>query len=180
MSNVSPPTLLLALHLDVVRVRDRRGHDPAMGSTAAGLARRRGGQRGSDDALSVAHPGDRSRHLRMHAVGLDAYDIDTPGFWGLLARAFVFAIVMAVAFWLLSPVEHRRLPWWDTPVRATGARSTIAGALVCVAGVALALLAKDGLSGIPGWTMLGCFLAAAAAARMSARVVSKTTCQRLV
>ena len=35
----------------------------------------------------------------LHAVGLDAYDIDTPGFWGLLAlRAVVFTVVMAVAF----------------------------------------------------------------------------------
>jgi hypothetical protein len=29
------------------------------------------------------------------------------------------------------------------------------------------LLAKDGLSGYTGWTALGCFLAAAAAARLS-------------
>ena len=50
----------------------------------------------------------------LHAVGLDAYDVDAPGFWGLLAlRAVVFAVVMAVAFRLLSPLEHRRLPWWD-------------------------------------------------------------------
>ena len=69
----------------------------------------------------------------LHAVGLDAYDVDAPGFWGLLAlRAVVFAVVMAVVFWLLSPLEHRRLPWWDAPVRAAGARSTAAGALVCV------------------------------------------------
>ena len=56
----------------------------------------------------------------LNAFGLDAYDVDAPGFWGLLAlRAVVFAVVMAVAFWLLSPLEHRRLPWWDAPVRAT-------------------------------------------------------------
>ena len=54
----------------------------------------------------------------LHALGLDAYDVHAPGFWGLLAlRAVVFAVVMAVAFRLLSPLEHRRLPWWDAPVR---------------------------------------------------------------
>ena len=80
----------------------------------------------------------------LHAIGLDAYDVDAPGFWGLLAlRAVVFAVVMAVAFRLLSPLEHRRLPWWDAPARATGARSTAAGVLVCLAGVALVLLAKE-------------------------------------
>ena len=75
---------------------------------------------------------------------------------------------MAVAFRLLSPLEHRRLPWWDAPVRATGARSTVAGALVCVAGVALVLLAKNGLSGFAGWAALGSFLAAVVTARMGA------------
>jgi len=104
----------------------------------------------------------------LHAIGLDAYDVDAPWFWGILAlRALVFAVVMAIAFRLLAPLEHRPLPWWDTPIRAEGARSTAAGALVCVAGVALLLLAKDGLSGYTGWTALGCFLAAAATARLS-------------
>jgi hypothetical protein len=77
---------------------------------------------------------------------------------------------MAIAFRLLAPLEHRPLPWWDAPVRAPGARSTAAGVLVCVAGVALLLLAKDGLSGYTGWTALGCFLAALAAARLSLSV----------
>ena len=47
----------------------------------------------------------------------------------------------------LSPLEHRRLPWWDAQVRATGVRSTAAGVLICLAGVALVLLAKNGLAG---------------------------------
>ena len=87
---------------------------------------------------------------------------------------------MAVAFWLLSPVEHRRLPWWDTPVRATGARSTAAGALVCVAGVALALLAKNGLYGVARYMLLGCILAAAVAARVSAGAASRKIVRPLV
>jgi hypothetical protein len=110
----------------------------------------------------------------LHAVGLDAYDVDAPGFWGILAlRALVFAVVMALAFRLLSPLEHRRLPWWDAPVRAAGGRSTAAGVLVCISGVALLLLAKDGLSGFAGWTGLAFFLAAVVAARVSAGSVSR-------
>jgi hypothetical protein len=104
----------------------------------------------------------------LHAVGLDAYDVHASEFWGLLAlRAVVFAVVMAVMFRLLSPLEHRRLPWWDAPVGATGARSVIAGAMMCLAGVALVLLAKNGLTGFAGWSAFGSFLASAAAARVS-------------
>jgi hypothetical protein len=40
--------------------------------------------------------------------------------------------------------------------------------LVCVAGVALVLLSKHGLAGTEGATMFGCFLVAAAAARVCA------------
>jgi hypothetical protein len=86
----------------------------------------------------------------------------------LAVRAVVFAAVMAVAFRLLSPLEHRRLPWWDAPTDAAGIRATVAGALVCLAGVAILLLAKNGLADVTGWTALGGFVAAAAAARLAA------------
>jgi surface polysaccharide O-acyltransferase-like enzyme len=171
MSNVSPPTLLLALHctwMSCVFVatasairrwasRPRVWHVVAVGN-------------GGAMTLYLWHiPAIAVATFALNAVGLDAYDVDAPWFWGLLAlRAVVFAVVMAVAFRLLSPLEHRRLPWWDAPVRAAGARSTTAGALMCVAGVALVLLAKNGLTGIAGWTTLGCFLIAAVAARLSA------------
>src|SRR5215468_5813726 len=88
----------------------------------------------------------------LHAIGLDAYHVDDQWFWGLLAlRAAIFAIVMTAMFFLLSPLEHRRLPWWDSAVHATGVRSTAAGALMCVAGVALVMLAKHGLDGVTGY-----------------------------
>ena len=171
MSNVSPPTLLLALQCTWMS---------CVFVAAAGAIRRWAARPRVWYVVAVGNGGAMTLYLwhipaiavatfALHAIGLDAYDVDAPGFWGLLAlRALVFAVVMAVAFRLLSPLEHRRLPWWDAPVRATGARSTAAGALVCVAGVALVLLAKNGLSGFAGWTALGCFLAAAVAARVSA------------
>ena len=53
-----------ALHLDVIRVRGRRGSDPPVGRATPCLVRRRGRQRGSDDALPLAHPRHRGRHVR--------------------------------------------------------------------------------------------------------------------
>jgi surface polysaccharide O-acyltransferase-like enzyme len=173
MSNVSPPTLLLALHCVWMSFAF---------VAAAGTIRRWVAQPRVWHVVAVGNGGAMTLYLwhipaiavatfSLHAIGLDAYDVDAPWFWGLLAlRALVFAVVMAIAFRLLAPLEHRPLPWWDSPARAAGTRSTAAGALVCGAGVALLLMAKDGLSGYTGWTALGCFLAAAAAARLSLSV----------
>lgn len=171
VSNVSPPTLLLALHCTWVSLafvaaadpirrwasRPRVWHVVAVGNSGA-------------MTLYLWHiPAIAVATLALHAVGLDAFDVTAPGFWGVLAlRAVVFAVVMAIAFVALSPLEHQRLPWWDRQVHATGVASTVAGVLVCLAGVALLLMAKNGLSGVAGWTTLGCFIAMAAAARISA------------
>jgi len=80
----------------------------------------------------------------------------------------VFAVVMLVLFRLLSPLERRALPWWDAPVTAASARAAAAGALICVAGVILVLMAKFGLGDTTGWWALGGFLATAIAARLFA------------
>lgn len=171
MSNVSPPTLLLALHCTWMSCAF---------VAAAGAIRRWAERPRVWHVVAVGNAGAMTLYLwhipaiavaafALHAVGLDAYDVNAAGFWGLLAlRAVVFSVVMAVAFRLLSPLEHRPLPWWDAPVRATGARSAVAGALMCVAGLALVLMAKNGLTGFAGWAALGSFLAAALVARMSA------------
>jgi hypothetical protein len=171
MSNTSPPTLLLALHCTWM----------SCAFVAAAGPVRRWAQRprvwrfvavgnGGAMTLYLWHiPAIAVATFALHAVGLDAYDVDEQNFWGMLAlRAVVFAAVMAAAFLLLSPLEHRRLPWWDSAARATGVRSTAAGALICLAGVALVVLAKNGLDGVTGYTTLGAFLACAAAARVSA------------
>jgi hypothetical protein len=171
MSNVSPPTLLLALHCTwmsfmfvalAAPIRRWAARPRVWRVVAVG--------NGGAMTLYLWHiPAIAVAAVGLHAVGLDAYDVHAPGFWGLLAlRALVFASVMAVTFRLLSPLEHRRLPWWDAPVRPAGARATVAGALICVSGVALVLLAKNGLTGFDGWTALGCFLSASLAARVSA------------
>jgi surface polysaccharide O-acyltransferase-like enzyme len=177
MSNVWPPTLLLALQCTWMS---------CLFVAAAGAIRRWAARPRVWGIVAAGNAGAMTLYLwhfpaivvvvfSLRAAGLGAYDVHAPGFWGLLVlRVVVFAAVMAVVFRLLSPLEHRRLPWWDEPTRASGAPSTAAGALVCVAGVAVFLLAVFGLSGFAGWTLLGCFLAAAVAARVSAGWVTRS------
>lgn len=171
VSNVSPPTLVLALHcvwMSCVFV------------LAAGAIRRWAQRPGVWRVVAAGNGGAMTLYLwhipaiavatfTLHAFGLDAYDVHAADFWALLAlRALVFAAVMLLLFRVLSPLEHRPLPWWDTPAAATGARTAAAGALVCASGIALVLMAKFGLGGSAGWTALGIFVGLAAAARCSA------------
>lgn len=168
VSNVSPPTLLLALHCTWMS---------CLFVVCAPAIRRWAGRPRVWRVVAVGNSGAMTLYLwhipaiaiaalSLNAIGLDAYDVHLPGFGALLAlRALVFAIVMAVLFRLLSPLEHRPLPWWDTPAR-TG--STMAGVATCVAGLALVLMAKNGLSDVAGWAALATFIAAAAAARLLA------------
>ncbi len=172
ISNVSPPTLLLALHCTWMSF---------LFVAAAGAIRRWAqrprvwyvvavGNRGAMTLYLWHIPAIAVATFGLHAVGLDAYDLDAPYFWAKLAlRAALFAVVMFAMFVALSPLEHRRLPWWDAPAAATGLRSAAAGALVVVAGVALVLLAKNGLGDTDGLVTLGAFTVAAAAARICAR-----------
>ncbi|TMS50984.1 acyltransferase [Mycobacterium sp. DBP42] len=171
ISNVSPPTLLLALHCtwmpclfiaaaDPIRrwaARPRVWHWVATGN-------------GGAMTLYLWHiPVIAIAAFSLHALGLDAFDPHAPGFWAHLAlRAVVFGVLMAVAFRLLSPLEHRPLPWWDDAVQVRGIRSMLTGALLCVAGAALTLMAKNGLDGVLGWSALGGFVIACIAARVSA------------
>lgn len=171
LSNVSPPTLLLALHCMWVS---------AAFIVFAGAIQRWAQRPRVWYVVVVGNGGAMTLYLwhivaiaiaafSLHMIGFDAYDVDAPHFWALLGlRAVVFAVVMFALFRLLSPLEHRRIPWWDAPVRATGARSAAAGVLIVLAGVALVLLAKNGLTGTLGWTMLGCFTVSAAMARAMA------------
>ena len=171
LSNVSPPTLLLALHCTWMSC----AFVAAAGSIRRWAARPRVWRavvlgNGGAMTLYLWHiPAIAVATFSLHAAGFDAFDVHAPGFVGrVLLREAVFVVVMALAFLLLSPLEHRRLPWWDSPARATGARSVAAGVLVCLAGVAILMMAKDGLSDTVGWSALGCFLAAVACARACA------------
>ncbi|CAM3693623.1 acetyltransferase [Tsukamurella ocularis] len=167
-SNTTPPTFLLGLHcvwvsLLFVAVA------PAIGRWARSprvwypVAVGNGGAM----TLYLWHiPAIAVAAFALHAAGIDAVDPAQSGFWGLMAlRAAVFAAVMFALFVLLSPLEHRRLPWWDARVTARGARGALAGGLVCGAGVAVLLMAKEGLGSSAGWWALGLFVIALVAAR---------------
>lgn len=171
MSNVTPPTVLLGLHcvwMSLVFVaaagaiqrwamRPRVWHVVAVGN-------------GGSMTLYLWHiPAIAIAMFTLHAFGLDAYDVHAPGFlWLLALRAVVFTVVMGVLFRALSPLEHRPLPWWDTKATATGARSTAAGVLVCLAGLAILLLAKSGMGSTEGWLALAGFVIGCAGARFCA------------
>lgn len=171
VSNVSPPTLLLALQCTWM---------PCLFIAAANPIRRWAARPRVWYVIATGNGGAMTLYLwhipviavaafSLHAVGLDAFDPHAPGFWAHLAlRAAVFAVLMAVTFRLLSPLEHRPLPWWDDRVQLSGARSVLTGALLCVAGAALTLMAKNGLDGVVGWSALGGFVIAAVVARASA------------
>ncbi|KXP00672.1 acyltransferase family protein [Tsukamurella pseudospumae] len=170
-SNTTPPTLLLGLHcvwvslLFVVAA-------PAIGRWARrprvwyAVAVGNGGAM----TLYLWHiPAIAVAAVGLHYLGIDAVDPQQSGFWGLMAlRAAVFAVVMFALFLLLSPLEHRRLPWWDAGVTARGARGAVVGGLVCVAGVAVLLMAKEGLGSSPGWWAAAVFVGALAGARGAA------------
>ena len=99
--------------------------------------------------------------LLLHVAGIDVVSPAQPGFWVLMiVRAAVFAVVMAMAFVLLLPLEHRRLRWWDDRIAAGGGRATAIGVLVCAAGLAILLMAKQSLGTETGWWALLGFLVA--------------------
>lgn len=173
LSNVTPPTVVLGLQcvwmsLVFVAAAGAIGRWAERPRVWRVVATGNGGAM----TLYLWHiPAIAVAAFTLNAFGLDAWDVNAPNFgWLLLLRAVVFAVVMAIAFKVLSPLEHVQLPWWDAKVAATGIRSTVAGVLVCIAGVALLLMAKYGLAGAEGWSALGCFVVAMAAARLSAGV----------
>jgi surface polysaccharide O-acyltransferase-like enzyme len=178
ISNTAPPTFLLALHCTWMS---------GVFVAAAGAIRRWAARPAVWRVVAVGNGGAMTLYLwhipaiaiaafSLHGLGFDAYDVHAGGFWAVLAlRAVVFTFVMAMLFKLLSPLEHRPLPWWDSSVQGTGARSTLAGALVCAGGVAVLLLAKFGLGDVSGWWAMAGFLACAVAAR---KLLSSSATQR--
>lgn len=173
LSNVTPPTLLLGMHsvwmsLLFVACAGTIGRWAQRPRVWRAVAAGNGGAM----TLYLWHiPAIAVAAFTLNAVGLDAWDVNDPSFgWMLLLRAATFSVVMAIAFKVLTPLEHLRLPWWDAKVRAAGAPSTVAGILVCVAGVAVLLMAKNGLAGTEGWSAMLGFVATMVAARFCAGV----------
>ncbi|GAB3134394.1 acyltransferase [Tsukamurella serpentis] len=172
-SNTTPPTLLLGLHcvwvsllfVAAAPVIGRWARSPRVWYPVAV------GNVGAMTLYLWHIPAIGVSAVALHYLGSDAVDPARPGFWGAMAlRVAVFVVVMVVLFVLLSPLEHRRLPWWDARVGASGARGAVVGSLVCVAGVAILLMAKEGLGSSSGWTALTVFVLALLAARGTAKI----------
>ena len=78
------------------------------------------------------------------------------------------AVLVATVFVALRPLENNPLPLWDGGfVAATGSRSAVVGALLCVAGAATLASVGWGLKG-PGLYCVAVMLAALVGARFLA------------
>lgn len=92
---------------------------------------------------------------RPVAIGPDGYPV--PDGWGYLLGSVAFLGVFALCVWavvrLLWPLEHAPLVWWDSPTGAMRpARRTaavVAGVAAAAFGIATLVLSATGLAGFP-------------------------------
>ncbi|MFE0751309.1 acyltransferase [Gordonia sp. NPDC058843] len=101
------------------------------------------------------------------AAGMDRADVHSASFPVVVAvQTFVLLSVMIPVVAMLSPLENRSLPWWDDPIArrsGPGRDAALVAVLACL-GVAVLMLARGGLVGDGlWWLVVG--LACAAAAR---------------
>lgn len=91
-------------------------------------------------------------------VGLDASGFPVPDGWGYAGTSLLFWAVYAAGVWavvrLMWPLEHAPLPWWDAPPRVAAPRSrrtaaVVAGLGTAGVGVATLALSATGLAGFP-------------------------------
>lgn len=114
-------------------------------------------------------------------VGLDAGGFPVPDGWGYAWGSALFWIVYGIGVWavvrLLWPLEHAPLPWWDSPPRSRGPRSPrTASVVACIGtvgvGVATLTLSATGLAGFPTRVLTYAGLPLNAAAAIAVLVAS--------
>ncbi|MDH3008128.1 MULTISPECIES: acyltransferase family protein [Gordonia] len=161
LSNMSPPSLLLAGHAIVLcagAVAVRR-----VLATIAGRPRVWWwvvlGNRGAM-TLYLWHLPVLAAVIVLGAVtGLDRADVQSASFPIVVGvQTMLLLALMVPVVVMLSPLEYRPLPWWDGPVarRAGRARDlTLLAALVCL-GIAVLMVSRYGLLGDGiGWLISG-------------------------
>ncbi|GAC02069.1 hypothetical protein GONAM_43_00140 [Gordonia namibiensis NBRC 108229] len=172
LSNMSPPSLLLAGHAIVLCAGAI-----ALRRTLASIAARPRvwwwvvlGNRGAM-TLYLWHLPVLAAVIVLGAVmGLDRADVHSASFpivVGVQTMLLVALMIPVVA--MLSPLENRPLPWWDEPVASCAGRMrdlTLTAALVCL-GVAVLMTSRYGLFG-DGRTWLIFGIGCAATARVLA------------
>ncbi|QMU20056.1 acyltransferase family protein [Gordonia rubripertincta] len=182
LSNMSPPSLLLAGHAIVLcagAIAVRR--------VLATIADRPRiwwwvvlGNRGAM-TLYLWHLPVLAAVILLGAVtGLDRADVHSASFPVVVgAQTMLLLTVMAPVVAMLSPLENRPLPWWDDAVtrRAGRARDLALMAVLACLGVAVLMVSRYGLLG-DGRTwlivMLGCAVTARVLALRPARGAERT------
>jgi Acyltransferase family len=169
LKNMTPPSLLLAGHaimmcafaiaaapaITTIARRPRVWWLTAIGNSGA-------------MTLYLWHiPALLFMHLVFDYLGRPRYDAGAPGFVVLsVLQVAVMAILVAVAFVFLRPLENNPLPLWDGGhVASPGTRSAAVGALLCVAGAATLASVGWGLKG-PGGYCVAVMLVALIGARL--------------
>ncbi len=165
VSNMAPPTLVLALHcVTLVAVVE------AADGPLSRLLRRPAVWR-PVVAVNLTAMTIYLWHLPVliglttaeHALGLgrpaalDPFGFPVPDGWGFAPSSLLFwaayAVVVVLAVRLMWPFEYLPLPWWDSaprggrpPARVAG---VVAGASVLVVGASTLVLSAAGLGGFP-------------------------------
>jgi hypothetical protein len=151
LSNMAPPTLVLAVHCWVLaslaaltwRHLDRLAHRPRVWTATVAIG-------GASMTLYLWHlTALIFVTVAEHQLGLDRSPFASAWFW---PETLVHVTVVVATAWLLvtllAPVEHSHLPWLDTPARGRGSVALAkAGLSVCT--VAFLVLAATGMAGFP-------------------------------
>ncbi|MDT5348520.1 MAG: hypothetical protein QOH91_1807 [Mycobacterium sp.] len=176
LSNMSPPSLLLASHAIVLSAL----------AIVAAPAIARWAQRprvwwwtaiGNSGAMTLYlwhMPALLGVHLLFDSAGHPRYP-GQPNFFGIgIEQLFIMVGVVAVLFVALRPLENNPLPGWDgVPAITSVRRGAAVGALLCVAGAATLAAVKWGLKD-DGLVCVAVMLTALVGARVLApqRIIS--------
>jgi hypothetical protein len=147
LTNMSPPSLLLAGHaimmcclvIAAMPAIQRWARRPRVWWLTAI------GNSGAMTLYLWHMPALLGVHLLFDVTGHPRYP-GRPDFLAIsLAQLLIMAMLVAVLFVALRPLENNPLPGWDGPVAVSGARGVGVGILLCVAGIATLASVKWGL-----------------------------------
>ncbi|MBB3605723.1 hypothetical protein FHT40_005410 [Mycolicibacterium sp. BK556] len=147
LANMTPPSLLLAGHaimmcclaIAAMPAIQRWARNPRVWQLTAI------GNSGAMTLYLWHMPALLGIHLLFDLAGHPRYP-GQPDFLAIsVAQLLLMAVLVAVLFVALRPLENNPLPGWDGPIAVTGARSIGVGVLLCVAGLATLVSVKWGL-----------------------------------
>lgn len=104
------------------------------------------------------------------ALGVDRADVHSASFPVIVgAQTVLLLAVMVPVVAVLSPLENRPLPWWDDPIarRSGPVRNAALLWVLAALGVAILMLARGGLTGDGVWWLVTGLACAAGARRLA-------------